>query len=322
MKMKFRAIIGLLVSFFCLWLVLKDLKWNDVFLSFSEAKWIWTIPVIFVYGTSFLFRTWRWSSILSPIKKTNIPTLFPILCFGYLINNILPARAGEFARAFAGSKKLKISLSSVLGTIFIERITDILTFVGVMMLASSVIPQSYLPFKKGIVLVVLGFLFILSILIFLKVGKGMIWKNKKGFLPKFLDLMDRFLQGLLFLKTPIRIAIVCGLSIAVWTIELLTIMILSRAFSLDLSFFQSCALLVGIGFGVMIPAAPGYIGTYEFFAQKMLGLLGIEGATTISFVILLHVFHLTISSLLGLPYLIKLGYIPEGKSVPSPSLSS
>jgi hypothetical protein len=43
-----------------------------------------------------------------------------------------------------------------------------------------------------------------------------------------------------------------------------------------------------LGLGLMIPAAPGYIGTYEFFSVAALSLFGVEKENAFAFTLLLH----------------------------------
>ena len=69
---------------------------------------------------------------------------------------------------------------------------------------------------------------------------------------------------------------------------------------LNLTFFESGGLLTGLSFGVMIPAAPGFIGTYEFFGKTVLEMLGKPGSQALGYVVVLHFFHLSMVTLLAL----------------------
>ena len=58
---------------------------------------------------------------------------------------------------------------------------------------------------------------------------------------------------------------------------------------------------------VSIPAAPGFVGTYEFFGKEVLKMLGHDPVTALTFVVLLHFFQIALIAVLGIPSLFLLG---------------
>src|SRR2546429_9856424 len=54
---------------------------------------------------------------------------------GFMANNLLPVRAGEFARAYAAQQQLPVRFSTALASVGVERVLDGLLLVGLMMLA-------------------------------------------------------------------------------------------------------------------------------------------------------------------------------------------
>src|SRR2546430_3927090 len=52
-----------------------------------------------------------------------------------MANNLLPVRAGEFARAYAAQQQLPVRFSTALASVGVERVLDGLLLVGLMMLA-------------------------------------------------------------------------------------------------------------------------------------------------------------------------------------------
>src|SRR2546426_5110691 len=49
-----------------------------------------------------------------------------------MANNLLPARAGEFARAYVASRQLPVRFTTALGSIGVERVFDALVMLGLM----------------------------------------------------------------------------------------------------------------------------------------------------------------------------------------------
>lgn len=55
-----------------------------------------------------------------------------------------------------------------------------------------------------------------------------------------------------------------------------------------------------LGLGLMIPAGPASIGTYEFFVVAAMGLAGIASGSALAYAVLLHSWVFVISSIVGL----------------------
>jgi hypothetical protein len=82
------------------------------------------------------------------------------------------------------------------------------------------------------------------------------------------------------------------LSFAVWGIEWAAYYAVASAFDLGLSSIDlaaACAfLLVVVNLGIMIPALPGYVGTFQFFAVLSLGVWGIPKEPALAVAIVAH----------------------------------
>jgi glycosyltransferase 2 family protein len=310
MNKSLRIVLGLSVSAFCLWLVFRNLDWPSVVQALKQAKWSWFLPITLVYMTAHILRSFRWHVLLSPVQKVPARTLFSLLMFGFLVNNLLPARTGEVARAFAASRKTGLPTSTLLGSIAMERLTDLLGLAVIMMIASTVLPMDRLPIKQVGMFFLCGLAVIGLLLLFHRY-----YGQKTGQSPwiaKLSGFLSGIIQGFASLNSPLTIGKIAFLSIAIWMIEAVTLMMGAHAFGLALRFNQASALLSGISFGVMIPAAPGYIGTYEYFGSETLRLLGFQLAVALPFVLSFHFFQMVLTSALGVPTLIKVG-IPSNK---------
>jgi len=73
---------------------------------------------------SFIFRALRWKYLIRSMKEIKTVNLFSPLMVGFM-SNMLPARAGEFIRAYLLGKKENISFSASFATIIVERLFDL-----------------------------------------------------------------------------------------------------------------------------------------------------------------------------------------------------
>jgi hypothetical protein len=129
---------------------------------------------------------------------------------------------------------------------------------------------------------------------------------------KIRQVIENFISGLHVLKNGKEIAKLAFLSCLIWFIEITVVAILSRGLSLNLSWTQAGLTLAGLVLGIMIPAAPGAVGTYEAGGVYVLAnLLGFDSNLAFSFVALLHIFQMGATFLLGIPTLIIEGFNPK-----------
>ncbi len=80
-----------------------------VWFHLKSAKWVWVVLGLVLYFLGVIVRAWRWKILLNPLKSISVKKLFPVVCVGYMGNNIYPARAGEFLRAFILKQKDDVS---------------------------------------------------------------------------------------------------------------------------------------------------------------------------------------------------------------------
>ena len=127
---KWQFWLGLGISLFFVWLVVRGLDWSAFWETVTTAHYWWLIPGVAVYMVAVWARAWRWHYLLRPIKPISTNKMFPIVCIGYMGNNIYPARAGEVLRAVILKRREGVPVSASLATVIVERIFD-----GVVMLA-------------------------------------------------------------------------------------------------------------------------------------------------------------------------------------------
>jgi uncharacterized membrane protein YbhN (UPF0104 family) len=137
-------------------------------------------------------------------------------------------------------------------------------------------------------------------------GLGSNWPFSRAMEPHnkvvsfILSVITHSIEGFLALNSVKKIAMVVSFSMVVWINEALMAYTISRFLHLDLPFIHSAALIVGLSIGVMIPGAPGFIGTYEFFGKQMLEFLGYLPDPAIGMVLVLHFFQMISVSLGGI----------------------
>lgn len=296
--------LGLVISLVFLFLALRGLHLQDLGAAVRGANYWWLLPGLGMYFLGVVARAWRWHYLLRPVKPISTWTMFPIVCIGYMGNNIYPARAGEVLRAFVLKRREGVPVSASLATIIVERIFD-----GVVMLAFVFLnlgELANLTADSGFVgsiqsLALWGTLAFIGALVVFLLAAMFPFRTEKivraviqRFLParfqqRALDLAMRFLVGLESLRSPREALMVLLTSFVIWLFETGKYWFLMFAFDFQVSFF-ALMLMNGISNLVTtIPSAPGYVGTFDAAGIAVLAAYGVPHPVAAAYTLVLHV---------------------------------
>ena len=125
--MKKRQIILLAITIIFLILVFNKVEFDILLETIKTFNLKHLISITLIFLASLYIRGLRWKFLLMNDKKYSALNLAEIFTVGNMLNIFLPARAGDFYRAYylgdeKGDKKLKI-----FGTIILERLFDGIT---------------------------------------------------------------------------------------------------------------------------------------------------------------------------------------------------
>jgi uncharacterized protein (TIRG00374 family) len=295
--------VGLIISAVFLYLTLRGLQVAQMWEVIKSANYWWLIPSILVYFVAVWARAWRWHYLLRPIKKISTVTMFPIVCIGYMGNNIYPARAGELLRAYVLKKREGVQISASLATIIVERIFDGVVMLGFVFinlpeLAKLTSASGFVGSIQalaiwgaaifGVVLVV--FLFAAM---FPKVTEQVtLWLVNhvlpKKWQEKACGIALRFLSGLESLRSPKEALMVFLTSIVIWLFETGKYWLVMHAFPFQVSFFALMLMNGIVNLATTLPSAPGYIGTFDAPGIALLRAYNVPQDIATGYTLVLH----------------------------------
>ena len=294
--------IGSLLSVLLLYLALRNVNPKEVIKVIKNAD-LYLIGIsIFITMLQHLIRTWRWKLILAPLKNTAFGKRFSSILIGFGANCILPARLGEIIRAYYLGSLEKISRVSVLGTIVIERLFDGTTLLVVLILTLILSPISYKWLyitekikTTGIILLILYAVLIFIFIILRKkrapsenITKKLLFFMPPGIKEKIIEGVSNFIYGLMPAKDTAGFIKVASLSAILWATHLFQIKIVTDSVGAPITFNGTFLVLTLASFGVLIPSAPGFIGTFHFAVMTGLIILGLSKETALSSAIIWH----------------------------------
>jgi uncharacterized protein (TIRG00374 family) len=306
--MRGKVWLGVAVSLVLLWVAARGVSLDEVLQQMRQVRLVWLMPVIASIFIRFWLTAVRWQVLLLPIKRIGLHRLFAITMIGFMANNVLPARLGEFVRAYALGRSETLPPSLPFATIVIERIFDGFTLLVFLVGGLSFLkPSRTLVWAAALTCVL--YLGVLGGLIALRTAWGLAalnWTLER--LPDRLArparrLLDSFRTGLDVLSDARALVSTALLSLVIWLVNAAGVEATFRAFSLELPLYASFLVLGTIAVALVLPSAPGYIGPLQVGAVQGLALVGVPRETALSLSIVYHLLNYIPITIVGLAYL-------------------
>ncbi|MRR30430.1 flippase-like domain-containing protein [bacterium] len=297
--------VGILISAVFLYFTLRGMHLNEFWQTIKTAKYWWLVPGVAVYFVGVWVRSWRWHYLLRPLKKISTRKMFPIVCIGYMGNNIYPARAGELLRAAVLKEREGVPISASLATVIVERIFD-----GVVMLAFVFVnlPElARLTQNSGVVgsmnirdVAIIGaVVFITALLVFLlaamfpHVTERIVNWIIDHLLPlrireQVRGFSLRFLTGLESLRSPVEALMIFFTTVLIWLLETAKYWFVMHAFPFEVSFFALMLMNGIVNLTTTLPSAPGYVGTFDAPGIALLMAYNVPQAIAAGYTLVLH----------------------------------
>jgi uncharacterized protein (TIRG00374 family) len=294
--------VGVLISALFVYLALRKVDAARMWMVMASADPFLLFVAILITLFQYVIRAWRWAILVEPIKRTSFTNRLYAILIGFAANCLLPARLGEFIRANYLGQTENMSSSSSFGTIVVERLFDGFTLLLILLigLIGTTFPVDWRSLSSS--LRGTGF-FLLFLYVFLIVFLVGFKYNAKRFLSlldrllflvphqfrsKIINVIWNFSLGLVLVKNPSSWVLAIFYSCLLWFSCLCQIQLVEHAIGLTLPTIAPFMIMAMASFGVMIPSAPGFIGTFHLSVQYGFLLYGVTKEEALSAAILWH----------------------------------
>jgi uncharacterized membrane protein YbhN (UPF0104 family) len=246
------------------------------------------------YGVATVVRGWRWHVILrhSGIGHSRADA-YALTAVGYMGNTVLPARGGEVLRILLLGERTDARRREILGSIVAERALDavalILLFALLTWTAVAGAPVGQAPAAVALALVAAAALVLLFY----------IWLRRRGRLEGFASIVRPFLLASRLMVGKLGLSLL-GVTIGVWFVEGAIFWLIGHSLDLEMTFLEGLFLVVLTSFFLSVPAAPGYLGTFDAALIFGLKALDIRGGDAVAYVVLVRFVLFVPITLLGL----------------------
>ena len=281
MRRLLHALLGLAISGLALWLTLRGKDLGAIWEAVRAADYVWLVPYFLVLTLIHLAQTWRWGILLEPLARIPFWKLNAVSAVGIMALVVLPFRLGELARPYLIAERPNLRVSAALSSVVVERVADGLFMAALLVITLLGVPNGTPAvrfLRVGGVLLFLVFAAGLAFLVVahrnralaLRITHKILDPLSSRFADHLTSMMDAFFHGLGRVPSRGKVALFFALTAGYWALSAWSIALLARGFDVHLSAQESLTVLAVLVVGIMIPAGPGMVGTYQ--AAVTLGL--------------------------------------------------
>jgi uncharacterized protein (TIRG00374 family) len=307
LKRNLLIVFGTLLGLIFLYITFKDVSWKELLEGVREIKLIYLLPCAALMVLIQFVRAIRFGLILSPFYRLSVKDLWDILNLWAAASMIMPARLGEFVRPYL-VRQSGGSFSSAFGGVLVERFFDLsslLLLLAIILWKTPKVPPVYTLFGHALLIVLaLGYATVLLVLAWREKVQVAVTFILSWLPPKvgtFLGtIFQKLLDGFGIMASFKQALIIFAYSLTIWVLFSTMTYLFLLAFSIKSPFLVAVTTQVFICFGVALPSAPGFIGTFHAAVRYALTLFGVQAVSAVSLATVYHLFTLVMCLLLGL----------------------
>jgi len=323
-KLTLSLLLGASISAAALYFAFKNVPFNELIGYLAAIDYIWVVPTVAVALFTFVLRAIRWRIILGgSAAGIGFWQAFHPMMIGFMINCVLPGRAGEVARPIILSKKDKIPFSTGLATVAAERVFDIglliaffaVVLANVRMDSDLMISYGEYRLNRDVLEMIAGGMLKLSLLlvagiVLLSIEKVRQWIRTAilkipsllvGAEPVFqtrvrervcfplIRALENFAAGFRLIKHPLKIVMCLMLSFLVWYLTALSYYLLAKGCpGIHLTFLELSAVMIIVCFFIALPSVPGFWGLWEAGGVFALSIFGVPAKEAAGMTLVMH----------------------------------
>ena len=307
---------GLAISLIAIVIVVSTVDVGETLDILSRTDATYIVLALAAIAAQVVVRGWRWQVLLPPrpdgspvpVRRTFSPMLI-----GYLANNILPARLGEAVRSFLVARREDLVPLQAFGATMLERLVDVVVLALIGLIAALLLGAAWWIVAIGLV-VGLGGVLVLALLVLLgfsrlvDVGDWLLERlHLAARLHRALEWARSFAAGVDRGRNVSRLLGAAALSVVAWVLDASIFYFVGRALGIELLLSEAVLIGAVAVLATAIPAAPGYVGTFELAATATAVALGIPREEALALAVLVHLVTIIPVALAGAAALLLAG---------------
>ncbi len=320
------TLLGLAASVFFVQLSIRDLDWERTRSGLANADLTpWLGWAIACYLTGHVLRGVRTRVLVSRHAQLSTWDATNVVVLGYAVNNLLPARPGEFARAGMLTRLSGLSWAQSLTVTLLERLLDGIVMVLFLIVAVTALQQTEGSATSDLLsaewarpaillataLFSAGLIGLLALVVFPGLVIQLVSRAISWFIPRsyaaVVGMLTSISSGVAALRRPRQALDVVALTVLVWTMEAGLYCFLLPAFGLEANWWHGLLAMSLTNLGLLLPSSPGFIGAFHYFCMQSLVFLGVRDSVALGYATLVHLAFYFPITLWGVAILIRYG---------------
>ncbi|MEO6526217.1 MAG: lysylphosphatidylglycerol synthase transmembrane domain-containing protein [Gemmatimonadaceae bacterium] len=244
----------------------RRVNWHDTWHTMRTASLPLLAAAAALNLASIVVKAIRWWVFLRPIGARSFPLALRATIAGAGLNNVLVANGGEAARVVFVSRAAHVPSATVLATLALERLFELVGYVVLLSLAATLLQlppsiERVRPF--AIVALVLMVALLVWLLRRPHVVESVLaptpatWRGRaKAYGARFVQTIGAVSSGPRFISALL-------LSVAAWALQVATYQLTADAAGLPMTTVATVAALLAVNLGFALRATPGNVGLFQ-----------------------------------------------------------
>jgi len=304
-------LLALAISAVAIVRLLDGIHFGDTRSAFRDADYVWFIPAVLFLVVDLQLRAVRWRLLLDAGRHVSHNNLFGAANVGYLVNNVLPFRAGEIARVFLIDELEKTGKIRAAASAAVERVLDVLAMMVLLIALFPFIDEPGWATGPALVLgagVIIGFVVLLALSHMNDAGRSF-WSAPVRRVPRvggrLVDVADTVLRAVAPLRRAATLAIVAALTAVIWGCAAMSFYMVLTAFRLEGGITAAALVLTATTLIMVVPSAPGYVGVFHAAAvPALVEVFGIPKEQALTYAVAQHGMIYLVTTALGAGFLL------------------
>ena len=245
----------------------------------------------------------RWWVFLRPIGATSLPLALRATFAGAGLNNVLVANGGEAARVVFVSRAAHVKSATVLATLALERLFELIGYVVLLSLAVTFLDlpgnlERAKPFAiAALVLMAALIVWLLrrpDVVEKVAAPRATTWQGRaRAYGSHFLETVGHVSSGPRFIAALL-------LSVAAWALQVATYQMTARAAHFPMTTVATIAALLAVNLGFALRATPGNVGLFQLAYAATAAAFGLDKDQAIAVAFLIQAQQILPVTLIGI----------------------
>lgn len=295
-----------------LWFAFKDIDGQALLQAIAHLHVWGVVFYLIALCSTQVARAARWGMLTAPFSTLDWRGVWQVSNVGNMLIMLLPLRLGELSRPFMMRKLGQASMGAGMGAAVTERVLDGLLVTLLFFAVTWIQPDALISpaLRTGAELALVIFVSAMVVLACAVRAKAQLFalvQNSVGRLSprisaRLIGTLEGFVMGLEAVPDLRTFLGVVGWTLAYWFANGLGLYALLGAFGLPLPAIAAFTVVCVLVIGVMIPAGPGLLGTYQAAIMAGLSIYHVDKNVSAAVSVVAYLGNLGVIVAFGLPY--------------------